>query len=118
MRYQDESVLQVIDRMSELIRSAHDRLHAGGVESPYDLADQAVGLALDMDPAAVSHVSPQSLASVLEMSNPDDRIVTLLAEALEIEASYCQANGRLIEADLRVRQAASVRSVLDPNRAN
>jgi len=117
MLYQSDEVLRLIEQMGALVRRALERMQ-GGEEEPYALANQAIGLALGTDPELVSDLSPQGLASMLEISNIDDRVLVLLADALEVESEVCQIGGRLIEARLRAEQAAAVRRLLDPDRAN
>jgi hypothetical protein len=118
MQYQSDYVLRLIEQMGGLIRRATEQMRSGGAEEPYELADQAIGLALDIDPAVASRLSPQSLVSLLELSNLDDRVIVLVAEALELEAEVLQSSGEMIAADVRREQASAVRSLLGPTHAN
>jgi len=117
VRYENDDILGLIDEMAGLIRRALERMQSGDAE-PYALANQAIGLALGTTPDLVSNMSPQGLASMLEMSNIDDRVLLLLSDALEIESEVCEVGGLLMEARLRAEQAAAVRRLLDPDRAN
>jgi len=118
MRYQGDTVLRLIEQMGGLIRRALERLHDSSNDEPLELANEAIALALGMDSDLVSQLSPQSLVSLLEVSNPDDRVVTLLADALEVQSEISQARGSLIEARIRAEQSDAVRRMLDPSRAN
>jgi hypothetical protein len=118
LQYQSDYILRLIEQMGGLIRRATEKMRTGGAEEPYELADQAIGLALDMDPSIASRLSPQSLASLLELGNLDDRVVELVAQAIELEADVLQSGGELIAADVRRDQANAVRSLLGPMHAN
>jgi len=118
VRYQDDTILRLIEQMGGLIRRALESMRESGNVESYELADEAVGLALGMEPDLVARLSPQALTSMLEISTHDDRVLLLLAEALELESSICEGRGDLIEAKLRSDQANAVRHLLDPARAN
>ena len=118
MRYQSDYVLRVIEQMAGLIRKALEQFRIGSDEEPIELAEQALGLALDMDPQTVSRLSPSSLASFLALNLPDDRVLDLVVEALGIEAEALEARGEIVMARLRREQADAVRRLLDPASAN
>ena len=118
MRYQSDYVLRVIEQMGGLIRKALEQFRIGSDEEPIELAEQALGLALDMDPQTVSRLSPSSLASFLALNLPDDRVLDLVVEALGIEAEALEARGEIVMARLRREQAEAVRRLLDPTSAN
>jgi hypothetical protein len=118
VRYQDDTVLRLIEQMGALVRGARTLMREGATDAPYLQANEAVGLALGVDPDLISRLSPQALTSMLEISNHDERVLLLLAEALELESAICQSRGDLMEAELRADQAAAVLHLLDPARAN
>ncbi len=118
MQYQSDYILRLIEQMGALIRRALEQVGIGSAEEPYELLEQAVGLALDMDPSLAARLSPQSLRSIVEMSTLDDRVLALLADALDATADISEREGALADATLRRDQAVAVRSLLDPLRAN
>lgn len=118
MQYQSDYVLRLVEQMGGLIRRALILLREGDGQTPYELSEEAISLALDIDPALVTKLSPQSLASLIEMNNLDDRVVELVAEALKVQADALDNAGEIIGARMRREQAATVLSLLDPNRAN
>lgn len=81
-------------------------------EEPSQVADQAIGLALGMDPSLASRLSPQSLVSLLEFGSLDDRVIELVAQAIELELEMLQADGETVSAELRRSQATAVRSLM------
>ena len=118
MQYQSDYVLRLIEQMGALIRKAMEKERLGGDSEIYALAEQAIGLALDIDPAVVARLSPASLASMLELSNLDDRVIELVAEALEIQAGSLEIDGEVLNGERKREQAKAVRGLLDPSRAN
>jgi hypothetical protein len=118
MHYESDYVLRLIEQMGGLVRRAIDRLRIGSEEETYELADEAVGLALDMDPLILHRLSPQSLVSLLELNNLDDRVIQLVGEALMLQAGALEQSGELVEASVRRDQSRAVLGMLDPARAN
>ena len=114
MSYQSDYVLRLIEQMGALIRRAMAKLGEGAAQEPCEVAGQAIGLALGMDPAVASRLSSQSLVSLLELSRLDDQVIKLLAQAIELEAEVLQRNGEMIGAGVRREQASAVRSLLGP----
>lgn len=118
MQYQSDYVLRLIEQMGGLVRRALQSLREGSDEESYDLADEAIGLALDMDPSLVARLSPHSLTALLDMNNLDDRVIELVGEALLVQADALESSGELVEARVRREQSAAVLALLDPSRAN
>lgn len=118
MQYQSDYVLRLIEQMGGLIRRAMERYRVGSDEEPYDLAAEALGLALELEPTTIERLSPQSLAALLEMKNLDERVLSLVVEALELQADALEREGELVESNVRMQQAAAVRGLSDPMRAN
>jgi hypothetical protein len=110
-------VLRLIEQMSGLMRRALEKLHVVDAEEPYEVAGRAIGLALGMDPILASRLSPQSLVSLLKLGNLDDRVIELVAQAIELEAGALQTGGNATAAKVRREQASAVRSLLGPTHA-
>lgn len=118
MQYQSDYVLRLIEQMGSLVRRALDLLREGDSEETYELAEEAVGLALDMDPTLAARLSPQSLASLVEMNNLDDRVIELVGTALRVQGDVLEREGELVQARVRRDQSKAVLDLLDPSRAN
>lgn len=119
MRYQSDYVMRLIERIGALLRAALEQ--RGRAQSETDalaLLDEAVGLALDMDPALALRLSPASLVSVVELNNVDDAVVAMLADVLDAEAHELEARGELMSATLRREQGAALRALLDGSLTN
>ena len=119
MLYQSDYLLRVIEQAGAAIREAFKRFREGAEsDEPLELTEQAVGLVVDMDPKLFLRFSPQSMVSFLEISQFDDRLVTKLSEALELQGEILEARGALVEAGVRREQAAALLAAIDPARAN
>lgn len=119
MQYQSDYILRLIEQMGSLIRSALARIGvAGGDAESLEEVERAVGLALELEPDVARRLSPDSLASLIEISVTDDRVLELVVQALGVEAEILERSGEIIDARLRRAQADAVRALLDPERAN
>jgi hypothetical protein len=117
--YQQDYVLRLIEQMGSLIRLAFERFRTGEEDNePLELTEQAIGLAIDMDPELFLRLAPQSMVAFLELSSFDERVVTRLVEALELQADILEAEGRLLEANVRREQASALKASVGPLRAN
>jgi hypothetical protein len=115
MRHENDYVLRLIEQLGSLVRQVVERLRATDSGEPLDVAGQALGLALDMDPAVASELSPRSLASLLSLGSLDERALRLVHQALQIEATVLEARGDSSAAEFRRRQADAVRALLTPH---
>jgi hypothetical protein len=114
MPLQQDYVLRLIEQLGAMIRQALARLRDKGPEARPELAGQAIGLALAMDPATASNLTPESLAALLQLGEVDARVLALLQQALDIEATAYDDRGDVATAMLRRDQAEAIRSLLEP----
>jgi hypothetical protein len=115
---QSDYVLRLIEQIGGVVRQSMEKLHVVDGEKPHDIAGQAIGLALGMDPALASRLSPRSLVSLLKLGSLDDRVIELVAQAIELEAGALQTGDKAIAAQVRREQASAVRSLLGPTHAD
>ena len=113
MRQENDYILRLIEQLGAMIRAALAKVGVKGAEEHREVAGQAIGLALSMDPAMASDLAPESLVSLLRLSDLDDRVMALLQQALEVEAVAYEDHGDLTTAMLRRDQAEAVRSLLE-----
>lgn len=118
MQYQSDYVVRLIEQLGGLVRRALEMSRLGIDEEPYELADEAIAIALDINPATSGQLSPHSLAALLDMRNLDDRVVQLVADALTVQGDVLERSGDMVTAAVRRDQAEAVQHLLDPNRAN
>jgi hypothetical protein len=105
--------LRLIEQLGGLIRQALEKLGIKDAEEPRQLAGQAIGLALAMDPTLASGLSPQSLVSLFKLSSLDDRVIELVLQAIEVEATALESRDDVIAAGFRHEQANAVRLLLE-----
>jgi hypothetical protein len=119
LQYQNDYVLRLIEQMGAALRLATRRFAEGASsQESIEATDEAIGAVVDMDPKLFLRLSPPSMASLLEISNLDDRLVAQLGEALLLQADILQGEADMVSAGVRREQAAAVLASLDPDRAN
>jgi hypothetical protein len=112
--YETDYVLRLIEQIGALIRRALERAGAGDPEQADEqLAGRAIGLALGMDPAPASQLSPQTLVLMLRLGGVDAQVVELVARAIELDAELLEARGDTAAAGARTEQAIAVRALLE-----
>jgi hypothetical protein len=109
--YQSDYVLRLIEQLSGLIRGAKRRLGVVKPAETEEVAGQAIGLVLGMDPLVASRLTPETLAAMLELGDVNREVLPLLVEAIELDGEVLEACGRRAEAETRRAQAAAVRAL-------
>lgn len=69
------------------------------------LLENAIGEATELDGAVLLSLAPESIASVVQISGTDPRVVEYIARTLMLEASYLEDAGKSEKAALRNEQA-------------
>jgi hypothetical protein len=113
LRQENDYILRLIEQLGAMIRTALGKLGVKDPEERPEVAGEAIGLALSMDPVMASNLAPQSLAALLRLAEVDARVLALLQQALEIEATAFEDHGDLTTAMLRRDQAKAVRYLLE-----
>jgi hypothetical protein len=111
--------MRIIEQMGSALRRATRRFAEGApAAESIDATNDAIAIAVDVPPELFLRMSPQSMVSLLEISNADDRLIEMLAEALLFQADVYETEALLIEAGVRREQAAAMLEFIDPARAN
>lgn len=119
MQYQSDYILRIVEQMGAALREAFARFSTGAEpEEPLALTEFAIGMVVDMDPKLFLRFSPQSMVSFVAISGLDDRLVTKLVEALELEADILDTEGNIVEAGVRREQARALHDAIEPANAN
>lgn len=113
MPQQQDYILRLIEQLGAVIREALGKSRGKDPDERLELAGEAIGLALSMDAATASNLTPASLAALLELGDIDARVMGLLQQALDIEAVDLEEHGDLTTAMLRRDQVKAIRSVLE-----
>lgn len=110
MLEQQDYILRIIGLWGQALRRALESLRIGQGGDALDYSEQAIGLALDSDPALVLRLTPQGLVAYLGIGGAIDvRRVKMLADALDARAEALESLGRDTEADLDRARAAAIR---------
>lgn len=78
-----------------------------------DMLEEAVGGAVDMDGGALLSLSPDSIASVMQVSGVDPRVTEYVAHSLLLASGYLREAGEDGLADLREQQAHAIAAAYD-----
>ena len=79
-------------------------------EGAADLLDQAIGEATEIDGEVLLSLAPESIASVLQVSGTDPKVVGYVAHGLLLEAHYLMHACDFARAELREEQARALAS--------
>lgn len=119
MRYPMDDRYRVLDQLGEMVEQARELFRAGGdAVGSLELTGQAIEIATSMDPATFLSLDPPSMASFLDISNTDDRVIEIVADAIEAQAEVADGSGLFVEASARREQATAVRELLGPLHEN
>lgn len=77
-------------------------------EGAADLLEQAISDAVEIDSDALLSLEPESIASILQVSGTDPKLVGYVAHGLLLESRYLMMAGDLARAELRERQARAL----------
>jgi len=109
----------VLDQLSGLVEQARDRFrNVGDATGSLELSGEAIEIATSMEAARFLSLDPPSMASFLEMANTDDRVIEIVADAIESQAEVADGSGLFVEATARREQAHAVRDLLGPLHTN
>jgi hypothetical protein len=119
MEQHSDYVIRLIEQMGSTLRAASQRFSEGAsAQESIDATNLAISMAVELPAELFVRMSPQSMASLLEISSADNRMVEKVAEALLLQADVFQSEGLMIEANVRREQAAAIRDSIDPMHAN
>lgn len=79
-------------------------------EGAADLLEQAIGEATEIDEEVLLSLAPESIASVLQVSGTDPKVVGYVAHGLLLEAHYLMLACDFARAELREEQARALAS--------
>lgn len=79
-------------------------------EGAADLLEQAIGEATEIDGEVLLSLAPESIASVLQVSGTDPKVVGYVAHSLLLEAHYLMLACDFARAELREEQARALAS--------
>jgi hypothetical protein len=110
---QQDYVLRLIEQLAAMIRAAVSKRGDKGSEERPEVAGEAIGLALSMDSSTAANLTPMSLTALLQLGEVDTRVMALLQQALDIEATAYEDSGDYATVMLRRDQAEAIRLFLE-----
>ena len=109
MAMQRDYLMRYIQQFIEAIQRSMVRVEdQEDPEGAAEMLDEAIGNAADMDSALLLGFAPESMASILQVSGTDPRLVEYIARSLALSSSY---HGRAGDASLellRMEQAQAL----------
>lgn len=97
--------IQGIQRSMERASSENDE---GDPESAADLLEATIGVATEIDGGVLLSLSPDSIASVLQVSGTDPGVAEYIGRTMFLESDYLVRAGRAEDAQLRLDQARAL----------
>lgn len=80
-------------------------------ESAADLLEATIGVATEIDGGVLLSLSPDSIASVLQVSGTDPAVAEYIGRTMFLESDYLHRAGRAEDALLRLEQARALAEV-------
>lgn len=98
--FQSDYILRIIEQFSTVLRRMIASMREARPEEALELSEEALGLALDMDPKLALSLDAESLMFLAGMgSEPDPVRLLLLAEVLAVRVEAFRASGELEAAE-------------------
>lgn len=106
---QRDYLVQLITQFIQAIFQSRElALKKRDPQAAADLLEAAIEQAVDMDGAALLSLTPESMASVLQISGVDPKIIGYVAHSLLQEADYLDMSGSSELAQLRKEQGIAL----------
>lgn len=104
--FQQDYLMRIFLQFAEAIRRSMEK--ANGKLDPASAAEMletAVGEATELDGGVLLSLAPESIASILQVSGTDPRVIEYIARSLLLESRYLEDAGQNEKAALRASQA-------------
>ena len=109
--FQSDYILRMIEQMGQMLRRILDRLAEQRPEEALELTDEAVGMALDVDPDTALQLTGDGLLMLMGAGGePDPKQALLLGEVLALRA---QARADLGQVAQATQEAGRARVILE-----
>lgn len=106
---QQDYLVRMLMRLAEAIsKSLAKAKDDDDPEEAAELLENAIGEATELDGAVLLSLAPESIASVVQISGTDPRVVEYIARTLMLEASCLEDAGKSEKAALRNEQALAL----------
>lgn len=106
---EQDYLMRIILQYAEILRrSWFKACEEGDPKAAAGMLENAVGEATDIDGSTLLSLSPDSVASVLQVSGTDPRVVEYVVRSLALASVYLRDAREEALADLRLQQARSL----------
>lgn len=99
----------LVKMLTDLAKAIVRSLNSAKKEKDYNAAAESLDLAIseatDLDGSVLMTLSPESIASVLQVANTDPRVVVYVANSMYLQAQYLKKCKNPQMAELREQQA-------------
>jgi len=112
---QHDYIMRAIVQLAVAIREALQN-NKGGVrdsQASRDQLEEVIGVAADMDSSILLSLSPESVASMLQLGATDSSVAEYIVHALMLDADYLEGDGYRELALLRRQQAIAITEAYD-----
>ena len=107
--FEQDYLMRIILQYAEILRRSWFRARQEkDPKGAADMLEDAVGEATDIDGATLLSLSPESIASVLQVSGTDPHVIEYVVRSLALASVYLRESGDDELADLRLRQARAL----------
>lgn len=115
MLTQDYLVRLLVDFAAGIMRSMQRATNQRDPKGAAEMLEMAVGESVDMDGATLLSLSPDSIATIMQVSGVDPSVTEYIARSLLLAASYYEDAGESASAGLRASQAKAIASAYGHN---
>ncbi|MBC2889051.1 hypothetical protein [Gordonibacter massiliensis (ex Traore et al. 2017)] len=106
---EQDYLMRILLQFAEILRRSWIRARDDrDPKAAADMLEDAVGEATDIDGGTLLSLAPESMASILQVSGTDPRVIEYVARSLMLVSLYLREAGEDSLADLRLAQARSL----------
>lgn len=106
--------MRIFLQFAEAIRRSMEKAN-GTLDSASaaEMLEGAIGEATELDGGVLLSLAPESIASILQVSGTDPRVIEYIARSLLLESHYLEEAGQDEKAALRASQAQALADAYD-----
>lgn len=106
----DYLMKMLIDLAAAIRRSLSAAREEDDLDSACKTLENTISSATDLDGSVLLTLSPESIASVLQVANTDPRVVIYIAHSMLLQSHYLEKLGDATKSELRKSQALALSS--------
>ena len=107
--FEQDYLMRILLQFAEIVRRSWTKANKEhDPKTAADMLEDAVGEATDMDGGMLLSLSPESIASVMQVSGVDPRVTEYVARSLLLASGYLREAGEGALAEVREGQARAI----------